>query len=147
MVQMVVLALVLLLTACAPLKVPQPLEAEITAVLPLQSLDEGQHSPVIASLLAQAEQHRLHQRWQMAAALLDQARQIEPRNSEIFYRQAWLELQRNNASQAESLLRRGLVFCAPQSEQERRLQSLLADSLDQQGRSLEASALRYRFNL
>lgn len=146
MVQVVVLILSLLFVACAPLPTSTAVDEPLIAWQPLEHLDEGQHSPAVASLLAQAEKHRQNYQLQMAAGLLDQARQIEPRNPEIFYRQAWLELKRNQPAQAESLLRRGLVFCSPSSVQEQRLQLLLAESLDQQGRVLEAGVIRQKVN-
>ena len=145
MVRLVILAALLSLAGCAQQQlVVTPSEPE--PMFELRHLDEGQHSVPVAELLRQAEQARAQYRLQLAAGLLDQARQIEPRNPEIFYRQAWLELKRNNPSLAESLCRRGLVFALGDASMERRLQALLADSLEQQGRLMDALIVRGQLN-
>lgn len=143
MVRLAILALVLVVSGCAqrPLQ-PELIEQQELPKTQIQRLDEGQHSPVVAALLAQAEERRQQYRLQVAAGLLDQARQVEPRNAEILYRQAWLALQRNQATEAENLARRGLIFAGSNPLVKYRLQDLLADSLEQQGRAMEAMVLR-----
>ena len=73
---------------------------------------------------------------------LDQARQIQPRNPAVFYRQAWVSLQMGDAVRAEQLLQRALVFAGGDRELTRRLRLLMAEALDAQGRGEEARRLR-----
>jgi predicted Zn-dependent protease len=109
----------------------------------LAALDQGQHHPAVAALFAQAEQARQQRQWQRALTYLDQARQIQPRNAAILYRQAWVSLQLNEANRAEQLLRRALVF-SQQPELSQRLRLLLAEALDAQGKSDAAEQQRRR---
>lgn len=150
MARLVVLTLLLALTACAPgPQRPQDQHSD-AGDLPdwnsggLSALDDGDHHPAIASLLRQAEQARRQQRWDAVNTYLDQARQIQPRNPAILYRQAWVRLQQQEPRQAEHLLQRALAFAGSDRLLQQRLYALLADSLDQQGRVMEAQAARAR---
>lgn len=73
-------------------------------------LDEGNHHPAVQVLLTQAEDARQSGNHQQALSYLDRARQIQPRNSAIFYRQAWLNYQLGELQQAQQLLQRAHVF-------------------------------------
>ena len=73
-------------------------------------LDEGKHHPAVQVLLTQAEDARQSGNHQQALSYLDRARQIQPRNSAIFYRQAWLNYQLGELQQAQQLLQRAHVF-------------------------------------
>lgn len=147
MVRLVILAAILSLSACSNLPTEQAQEPfTIESAPAIQRLDDGQHHPAIASLLGQAEQARQRGRLTTAARYIDQAREIEPRNPEIFYRQGWLALQQAQAVDAESFARRGLVFAVKKSTIEVQLKLLLADSLEQQGRLMEALAIRGQLN-
>lgn len=73
-------------------------------------LDEGMHHPAVQVLLTQAEDARQSGNPQQALSYLDRARQIQPRNSAIFYRQAWLNYQLGELQQAQQLLQRAQVF-------------------------------------
>lgn len=73
-------------------------------------LDEGQHHPAVQVLLTQAEDSRQQGQSQQALSYLDRARQIQPRNSAIFYRQAWLNYQLGELQQAQQLLQRARLF-------------------------------------
>lgn len=154
MVRLVVLSAVSLLillgglSGCAPLP-PKPEQQQATADdLPqwqdgmLASLSQGEHHPAVASLFAKAEQARQQQLWRKAMTYLDQARQIQPRNPAVFYRQAWVSLQMGDAVRAEQLLQRALVFAGGDMELTRRLRLLMAEALDAQGRGEEARRLR-----
>ncbi len=154
MVRLVVLSavsvLILLggLSGCTPLP-PKPEQQQATADdLPqwqdgmLASLSQGDHHPAVASLFAKAEQARQQQLWRKAMTYLDQARQIQPRNPAVFYRQAWVSLQMGDAVRAEQLLQRALVFAGGDMELARRLRLLMAEALDAQGRGAEADNLR-----
>ncbi|UTW48544.1 tetratricopeptide repeat protein [Bacterioplanoides sp. SCSIO 12839] len=111
--------------------------------LELSSLTDGHHHPAIAALFSQAEQARQKHQWHNALKYLDQARQIEPRNPAVLYRQAWVNLKLGKPAQAEQLLLRAKVF-SKNAELTRRLDWLLADALSRQGRGSEAKAARER---
>ena len=91
-------------------------------------LDEGNHHPAVQVLLTQAEQARQKGDNQQALLYLDRARQIQPRNSAIFYRQAWLNYQLGELQQAQQLLQRAQVFLRGSSASydilQRRIQTL-----------------------
>lgn len=150
MVRLVLLSVMLVLAGCS--QAPQKPEHIIPDAqsLPtldgneLGALDEGEHHPAIKNLLQKAEAARQQSRWSAVNTYLDQARQIQPRNAAIFYRQAWVALQQNDAPQAEQLLQRGLMFAQGDVALEKRLYALLADCYDQQGRVMEAQALRHQ---
>ena len=127
-------------------RVPQSTSgtAATLPVLTLASLEQGNHHPAIAALFKKAEQARQQRQWRKALKYLDQARQIQPRNAGVLYRQAWVNLQLGQASQAEQLLRRAKVFSANNDTLERRLDWLLADALDAQGKAGAARAARQR---
>ncbi len=73
-------------------------------------LDEGEHHPAVQVLLTQAEEARQQGQHQQALSYLDRARQIQPRNSAIFYRQAWLNYQLGELQQVQQLLQRARLF-------------------------------------
>jgi tetratricopeptide (TPR) repeat protein len=73
-------------------------------------LDEGEHHPAVQVLLTQAEDARQQGNNQQALSYLDRARQIQPRNSAIFYRQAWLNYQLGELQQSLQLLQRAQLF-------------------------------------
>ena len=73
-------------------------------------LDEGEHHPAVQVLLTQAEDARQQGNNQQALSYLDRARQIQPRNSAIFYRQAWLNYQLGELQQSQQLLQRAQLF-------------------------------------
>lgn len=76
----------------------------------LTSLSQGQHHPAVAQLFMLAEEHRQTENLARAISYLDQARQIQPRNAQIFYRIAWLEYLRGELDQADQFIRRARVF-------------------------------------
>ena len=123
MVRLVVLKLLLvslLLTGCSMAPVNGPRSAPGDAgndSLPYQQsdgvmgpLDSGQHHPAVQALLTRAEQARRQRQWPIVMSYLDQARQIQPRDAGIWYRQGWVKLQQGDTAQAEQLLKRGLLF-------------------------------------
>lgn len=112
--------------------------------LVLASLEQGSHHPAIAALFHQAEQARQKHQWRKALKYLDQARQIQPRNAAVLYRQAWVNLRLGQASQAEQLLLRAKVFSSRDQNLTRRLDWLLADALDAQGKGKKAREARNR---
>ena len=101
-------------------------KAATLPVLTLASLEQGHHHPAIAALFKKAEQARQQRQWRKALKYLDQARQIQPRNPAVFYRQAWVSLQMGDRAQARNLLQRGLVFAQSDMAMTERLNQLLA---------------------
>lgn len=118
MVRLVVL-IVLFISACSSVP-PAPESDEFhktgkesgyqTQRLVLTSLSQGQHHPAITQLFILAEEQRQNQNFNGAISYLDQARQIQPRNPQIFYRIAWLEYLRGDLEQADQFIRRARVF-------------------------------------
>jgi tetratricopeptide (TPR) repeat protein len=90
-------------------------------------LDEGTHHPAIQVLLSQAEEARQQGNSRQALSYLDQARQIQPRNSAIFYRQAWLNYELGNLSQAQQLLQRAKLYMNADKILQQRVISLQND--------------------
>jgi len=90
-------------------------------------LDEGEHHPAVQVLLSQAEEARQQGNDRQALSYIDQARQIQPRNSEIFYRQAWLNYQVGNLSQAQQLLQRAKLYMKADKILQLRVASLQND--------------------
>jgi len=88
-----VLLLVLLVTACAG---PQT-----SGEAP--SVTTGRAA---TSLLARADSHVQAGEWEQAAALLERALRIEPRNAWLWYHLATVRLQQGRPAQAESLAKR-----------------------------------------
>ena len=97
-------------------------------------LDEGKHHPAVQVLLSQAEEARQQGNSRQALSYLDQARQIQPRNPAIFYRQAWLNYQLGNLSQAQQLLQRAKVYMSTDKILQQRVSSLQNDINAKQGR-------------
>lgn len=135
MVRLVVLILAVgsILAGCSSVpKGPDQQNVNVAALPDWQSdgsigsFTEGSHHPAIASLFAKAENERQKQNWSAAMTYLDQARQIQPRNPAVFYRQAWVSLQTGDRSQARHLLQRGLVFAQGDNAMTERLQQLQA---------------------
>lgn len=110
----------------------------------LASLEQGRHHPAIALLFRQAESARQKNQWYKALKYLDQARQIQPRNAAVLYRQAWVNLRLGQATQAEQLLLRAKVFSRGDNALTRRLDWLLADALEAQGKAKQARTARLR---
>lgn len=122
MVRLVVLIAVVfsaLISGCS-VKPPQPESNEFFGTqnespvqsqqLLLSSLDQGQHHPAVAQLFRQAESQRQLQDIPAALTYVDQARQIQPRNPQIFYRLAWLEYLQGDLEQADQFIKRARVF-------------------------------------
>lgn len=139
MVRLVVLVFVIVsfLTACSSIpsselndpRLSQSVEDSRGASKQLIRLDEGSHHPAIQVLLSQAEEARQQGNNRQALSYLDQARQIQPRNSAIFYRQAWLNYQLGNLSQAQQLLQRAKLYMSADKILQRRV-TLLQNDID-----------------
>lgn len=93
----------------------------------LGSLTEGANHPAVQSLFQKAEQARRLGQWSAALTYLDQARQIQPRNPAVLYRQAWVCLQVGDSRRAQQLLQRAKVFAAGDSNFLQRIDALLVE--------------------
>ncbi|WP_221792936.1 tetratricopeptide repeat protein [Oceanobacter mangrovi] len=107
----------------------------------LARLDEGSHHPAVQALLQRAEAARQQGNWSKVMSYLDQARQIQPRNAAIYYRQGWANLQMHQPAAAEQLLQRGLLY-SQDDQLSNRIRALLADAMEQQGRLQDARQMR-----
>ena len=149
MVRLVVLTLLLVLSGCAQHSLLETQEAPVTH-LPaivngeLAALSDGEEHPALLSLYQKAESARQRQQWQLVFTYLDQARQIQPRMPTVLYRLSWASLQAGNVAQAEQFAQRGLIYAEADSEVEKRLYALLAQSLSRQGRMMEAYSVEQK---
>lgn len=76
----------------------------------MEDFGDGDFHPAVKVLLAKAQQAREQQNWPRTMTWLDQARQIAPRNAELFLRQSWVALKMEDIALARQLAERGLVF-------------------------------------
>jgi len=99
----------------------------------LASLSQGQHHPAVAQLFVLAEEQRQADNLNRAISYLDQARQIQPRNPQIFYRIAWVEYLRGDLNQADQFIRRAQVFMRGDKVLQQRLDYLSEQIKRKQG--------------
>jgi len=92
-----IIVLSLLLSACA--SSPQP-ETE-TPMMDISSEQDTRRAT--SSLLAKVDIQEAAQNWERAAALLERALRIEPRNAQLWHRLAQVRLQQGQYYLAESL--------------------------------------------
>lgn len=85
---------------------------------------QGQHHPAVAGLFAKSQEAKEQQNWDAAMLYLEQARQIQPRNAAILYRQAWLKIQEYQPEQAKQLLNRAKVYSAGKIKLQEKIQQL-----------------------
>lgn len=109
MVRLVVLtSLFLLLSACSNMRPIESQEPELDAQNTLEqgTLNQGTHHPAVQSLFNKAEKAHQNRNFNLAFKYLDQARQIQPRNAEVFYRQGLIKLKQGQPQKAKQLLLR-----------------------------------------
>ena len=90
-----IIVLSLLLSACA--SSPQP----ETPMMDIKSEQDTRRAT--SSLLAKVDIQEAAQNWERAAALLERALRIEPRNAQLWHRLAQVRLQQGQYHLAESL--------------------------------------------
>ena len=91
----IIIVLGLLLSACA--SSPQP-------ETPMMDISSDQDaSRATSSLLVKVDIQEAAQNWERAAALLERALRIEPRNAQLWHRLAQVRLQQGQYHLAESL--------------------------------------------
>lgn len=79
----------------------------------------------VASLLAKAEQREQQAQWEGAAALLERALRIEPRNARLWHRLAKVRLQQGRYAMAESLAQKSNALAKDDEELKRRNAELI----------------------
>lgn len=94
--------LALFLVGCAG-TTPLPVEEKQAGM----SHDSGR---AVASLLAKVDTQQIGGHWEQAAALLERALRIEPRNAHLWHRLAQVRLQQERYAQAASLARKSNVL-------------------------------------
>lgn len=108
---------------------------------PVLALPSRPAAPVQA-LLRSAQQQVAAGDYNGAAASLERAQRIAPREPQVLYRLAEVRLAQGDASEAEQLARRGLSLSGDQPALQAGLWDLIADALEQQGDSQGAEQAR-----
>lgn len=101
------------------LPAPAPATPNVPAAPITGRLADGQHLPVVQSLLRRAERYRRQGRLDLASHDLEQALRLAPQSSLTFLRLAELRLQQRHLAAAEHLARRGLLYSRSIAERER----------------------------
>jgi len=78
-----------------------------------QTQDAGR---AVTILLAQASTQETQAQWERAAALLERALRIEPRNARLWYRLARVRWQQGRFGMAENLARKSLALIRDDEE-------------------------------
>lgn len=79
----------------------------------------------VSSLLAKAELREQQAQWEGAAALLERALRIEPRNARLWHRLAKVRLQQGRYAMAESLAQKSNALARDDGELKRRNAELI----------------------
>lgn len=129
MVRLVILSALMFLSACShmrPVEDVREAQTHINAgeLIQQQKLNQGQHHPAISALFVKAEQAREANDLERAFKYLDQARQIQPKNAQILYRQGLVRLKQQQPEKARELLLRAKLF-SQDKDLTQRIDSLL----------------------
>lgn len=79
----------------------------------------------VATLLARAEGHEQQAQWEQAAAQLERALRIEPRNARLWHRLAKIRLQQGRYAMAESLAQKSNALARGDEELKRHNHELI----------------------
>lgn len=79
----------------------------------------------VHTLLARAESHEQQEQWEQAAALLERALRIEPRNARLWHRLAKIRLQQGRYAMAESLAQKSNALARDDAELRRHNHELI----------------------
>lgn len=123
----------------APNTPPSPLRNSAGAL----AADEQLDGPVLA-LLTTAQQQQGGGDLNGAAASLERAQRIAPREPQVLYRLAQIRLNQGDAAQAEQLSRRALSYAAGRPTLQAGLWDLIAQARDKQGDPAGAAQARQR---
>jgi len=102
-------AFLMLLNACS---VPLCCAPEPQDSMGLLQQADNIQSPVLRSLLKQADDFIEQQQWDRATSVLERAQRINNRQAEVWSRLAWLSLQQNKTQQAIEHARRANSYAA-----------------------------------
>jgi hypothetical protein len=103
--------------------------------------DEQLDGPVLA-LLTTAQQQQSSGDLNGASSSLERAQRIAPREPQVLYRLAEVNLAQGNAAQAEQLARRGLSYASGRAALQASLWALIAQAREQQGDPAGAAEAR-----
>jgi len=160
------LLLALLLAACAGGRAPAPYERTPGATpggsspgsaQPAPPATPGQRpeapqgrqyrlGPAASALVAQAHTQANGGEFNAAAATLERALRIEPENPLLWVELGRLQLQQNNAAQADGMGRKALALATGDPAAQASAWRLIADSLRSRGRNPEAAEADQRAN-
>ena len=116
---------------------PTPAQDPMGMVLQADDID----SPVLLSLLKQADDFISQQQWDRATTVLERAQRINNRQAEVWSRLAWISLQQNKVQQAIERARRANSYAVNNHELLAANWQLIADAytaLNQPQKALRA---------
>ncbi|OKR58408.1 hypothetical protein BH596_08910, partial [Pseudomonas aeruginosa] len=105
--------------------------------------DEQLDGPVLA-MLTTAQQQQGSGDLNSAAASLERAQRIAPREPQVLYRLAQVRLAQGDAAQAEQVARRGLSYANGRPTLQAGLWELIAQAREKQGDSAGAALARQK---
>lgn len=115
--KLIILVLCLLLSACAGTSQDKTLNSQISS-----DQDSGRAT---SSLLAKVDIQESSEQWERAAALLERALRIEPRNAYLWHRLAQIRLQQGQYRLAESLIQKSNALAKNDEELQKKNSRLL----------------------
>lgn len=121
----------------------QPAAASSAPAIASQSAQPSIEAPVLA-LLNTAQQQRGGGDLNGAAASLERAQRIAPREPQVLYRLAEIRLMQGDAAQAEQLAQRGLSYSAGKPALQAGLWDLIAETREKQGDDVGAAEARQK---
>ena len=116
----------------------------LPATRPLSDGDEM--SPVVRSLLSQAQGQRRLGRWDGAAILLERALRIEPRNAVIWSRLANIRFEQQSWNKAIQLAAKSNTLAVSNLDLKRRNWILMANSYEKLGDKVSSSLILAKLN-
>jgi hypothetical protein len=130
------LPLLALLAGCAAQQGPAPVETPASPPPPpvIASIPPRQESTAVAGLLDSARKDAAAGRLGSAAATLERALRIEPRNPRLWHELARLRLRQADYAQAESLAARSNTYAGGDGELRAANQKIIADARAARGR-------------
>ena len=125
------------MTSPAPMAAPQSIQPLNTSL----AGDEQLAGPVLA-LLTTAKQQEGSGDLGGAAASLERAQRIAPREPQVLYHLGRVNLAQGNAAQAEQFARQGLAYAQGRPALQAELWNLIANARERQGDAAGAAAAR-----
>lgn len=103
------------------------------AAEPVQQASRAQPAAPVQALLRTAQQQQASGDLNGAAASLERAQRIAPREPQVLYRLAEVRLAQGDAAEAEQLAQRGLSFSSGHAALQAGLWDLIAEAREQRG--------------